>query len=145
MKRIRNRTVNVGRDQQIIEGIRKDLPGFTELHLASETFTPVTLEARFQARIDAANVILGTRAAWEQAIAAYEGLEKQTTVIVHDLQNLVVAAFGPQSPELADFGFTPRKVVTLTEAQKALAVVRRLATRKARNTLGPKARLLITS
>jgi hypothetical protein len=145
VKRIRNRTVNVGRDQQLIDGIRKDLLGFTELHLAGETFTPATLEARFQARIEAADLILAAKAAWHQAITAYAGLEKQTNVIVHDLENVVVAAFGAESPQLADFGFTPRKVVTLTEAQKALAVTRRAATRKARGTVGPKARLLITS
>ncbi|HEY8038591.1 MAG TPA: hypothetical protein VIF15_02305, partial [Polyangiaceae bacterium] len=50
--------------------------------------------------------------------------------------------FGTQADVLADFGMTPRKAATpLTVEQKAAAAAKRKATRAARGTKGPKAKL----
>ena len=106
-------------------------------------FTPTTLEDYFQARIDAASAIVTARAAWLKAIADYEALYDDANVVRQDLKQLVRGAFGRDSPQLADFGFAPRKSVTWTEAKKAAAVAKRAATRAARGTRGPKARLAI--
>jgi hypothetical protein len=141
--RIRNRTTLQGSDQQIIEGIRGDLLGMTTLYLGGRTFTPQTLEQFIQIRIDAASAIAEARAAWLKTIADYEGIDADTRIVVRDLQRLVVGAFGDQSPKLAHFGFTPEKKPAWSEETKAAAVVKRAATRAARSTRGPRARLAI--
>ena len=140
----RNRTTTLGLDQQVLEGIQRDLQTMPTLYLGGETFTPATLEARIQARVDAANAILAAKAAWLATVTTYEALDKQTSLLVHDLKQLVLAAFGQDSPKVADFGFTAPKRTPLTEAQKEAAVAKRKATRLARKTLGPKAKLAIT-
>jgi hypothetical protein len=141
----RNRTTTLGSDKQAIEGVQKDLQGMQVLHLGGREFTPTTLEDYIQVRVDAANAILIAKAAWLKAILTYEALDGDTEVVLRDLKRLVIGAFGEQSPKLADFGYEPPKQFTWTEAQKAAAVAKRAATRKARGTLGPKARLAITA
>ena len=112
--------------------------------LGAQAFTPTSLVAFLQSRIDAANAVLVAKANWQNASKTYTALNKQGTVVVHDLKQYVIAAFGATSSKLADFGFTPKKVTVLTPEQKAAAAAKRAATRKARNTLGPKAKLAIT-
>jgi hypothetical protein len=97
-----------------------------------------------QSRIDAGNQVVTAKAAWLNAVKTFETIDKQATVAVHDLKQYVIGSFGATSSKLADFGFTPHKVVVLTPAQKAAAAAKRAATRKARNTMGPKAKLKVT-
>lgn len=82
--------------------------------------------------------------AWQHAAATYTAVNTQVSVVVHDLKQFVIGAFGTTSPKLADFGFVPRTVTPLTVEQKAAAAAKRAATRKARGTTGPKAKLAIT-
>src|SRR5258708_1401027 len=56
----------------------------------------------------------------------------------------VKAAFGSAPDSLADFGMQPRKVrAPATVEEAAAAVAKRAATRAARNTKGPKAKLTV--
>jgi hypothetical protein len=57
---------------------------------------------------------------------------------------VIIGRFGADSPVLADFKMAPRKKAVLTPEQKAAAVEKRMATRRARGTMGPKAKLKIT-
>jgi hypothetical protein len=139
-----SRSYQQGKDQEVIQGVQKDLSTVASLPLAGTTFTPASFAALVQSRIDAGNQVVTAKAAWLDAVKTYEGIDKQATVAVHDLKQYVIGSFGATSSKLADFGFTPRKVVVLTPAQKAATAAKRLATRKARNTLGPKAKLKIT-
>jgi hypothetical protein len=138
------RSSQQGKDQEVIQGVQKDLSTVASLPLAGSTYTPASFTALVQSRIDAGNQVVTTKAAWLNAVKTYETIDTQATVAVHDLKQYVIGSFGAASSKLADFGFTPRKVVVLTPAQKAAAADKRAATRKARNTLGPKAKLKIT-
>jgi hypothetical protein len=138
-----NRTNTQGKDQQLINGIQKNLEQMSSLALGGTTYTPATLVAFIQSRIDAANQVATAKATWQHAGTAYLALNKQADVVVHDLKQLVIAAFGGTSPKLADFGFAPRKVTVLTPEEKAAAAAKRAATRAARGTKGPKAKLAI--
>jgi len=113
------------------------------LLLGAKAYTPTSLVAFVQSRIDAANAVVTAKANWQAAVKAYQALNTQGDVVVHDLKQYVIAAFGATSSKLADFGFTPKKVTVLTPAQKAAAAAKRAATRKARGTVGPKAKLAI--
>jgi hypothetical protein len=139
-----NRTTKQGTDQAVIQGIKLDLQTMTSLPLGGTTYTPTSLVAFIQSHIDAANAIVTAKANWEKAIATYTGIDKQAQVVLHDLKALVLATFGATSPKLADFGYLPRKVTVLTPEQKAAAAAKRAATRKARGTMGPKAKLKVT-
>ena len=137
------RGIRVGQDQMILEGIQKDLQHMPALYLGGKTYTPATLTAYIGSRIAAANRIITAKAEWLAAIKAYKDLDADAAIVVHDLKALVLGAFGRESVKLADFGFRPRKKPVLTPEQKAAAVEKRKATRLARGTMGPKAKLAI--
>jgi hypothetical protein len=143
MANTKNRTNQQGKDQQILDGIKKDLQTMSSLSLGGTTYTPASLEALIQSRIDAVNEVTTAKANWQNAAKAYTALNTLATVVVRDLKALVIGAFGSTSPKLADFGFTPRKVTVRTPEQKAAAAAKAKATRKARNTMGPKAKLAV--
>ena len=94
------------------------------LNLGAEAFTPATLLARIQGRVDAMNVLTAAESAADEARQHYKQVDQQTRPVAADLQNAVRGAFGPTSPELAYFGFLPRKVHVPTEAEKSAAVAR---------------------
>ena len=129
---------------QIIAGIKKDLQSVASFSLNGETYTPVTLTALIQSRLDAANAAAVARAKWLEAAAAYQAVNTKGVAVVHDLKQLVMATFGRTATQLADFGFTPRKVAVLTTEQKAARLAKAKATRAARGTQGPKAKLTTT-
>jgi hypothetical protein len=138
-----NRVSTQGKDQQVIVGIKTDLQTMSSLPLGGATYTPSSLAAFIQSRIDAANAVLTAKANWQSASKTYEAINTQATVVVRELRNLVIGAFGPSSPKLADFGFTPTVRKVQTPEQKAAAAVKRAATRKARGTMGKVAKLAI--
>jgi hypothetical protein len=140
----KNRLTTQAADGRIIAGIKKDLQTVSSLPLGGDTYTPTSLVAFIQSRIDAANAVAIAKANWLSAVATYEALDTKGTVVVHDLKQYVMGAFGKTSPQLADFGFSAPKTATQTPEEKAAAVVKRAATRKARGTMGPKAKLAVT-
>ncbi len=130
-----SRTTIQGKDQQVLEGISKSLT-MPILQLGATTYTPATLAAFIQSRVDLANAVVTTKAKWLATVKAYLDVNKQARIVLTDLRNVLIAAYGADSPRLADFGFSPPRSVTLTAEQKAAAVEKRNATRKARKTAG---------
>ena len=110
----------------------------TPLALGGQSFTPASLIAFFQSRIDAANQVVAAKAQWIDLGKKYTTLDLTADLVARGLKQYVMNAYGAASPLLADFGFTPPKRTPLTVEQKTLAIARRAATRKARNTLGKK-------
>ena len=78
----------------------------SSLPLGGTTYTPGSLVAFVQSRIDAGNQVVTAKADWLKAVKAYEAIDKQTDLVVHDLKRFVIGAFGATSSKLADFGFT---------------------------------------
>lgn len=133
-----SRTTTSGKDQQVLVGIAEELQTIPTLLLGATTYTPASLAAFIQSRIDLANEVVTTRATWRSTVTAYAALNAKAQVVLRDLRNFLIGAFGPTSPKLAAFGFAPPKQATWTPEQKAAASAKRLATRKARKTLGKK-------
>ena len=102
-----SKETTVNRDQQILVGIGKDLQTMPDLLLGGTTFSPGSLAALIQSRIEAANAVDTAKANWLAAVKAYQTLNAEVPPIVHDLRNWASAAFGPSAPQLADFGFGP--------------------------------------
>jgi hypothetical protein len=139
----KSKVTTTGADQAVIAGIKTDLQSMSSIPLGASTYTPTSLAAAIQARIDASNAVATTKAAWQGAVKTYDGIDTQVTVLVREIKNLVIACWGPSSPKLADFGFKPVTRTPLTSAQKVARAAKADATRKARGTLGRKQKAAI--
>ncbi len=138
-----NRPLTQALDGQIIVGIQKDLHAVTSMAFGGQTYTPTSLVAFFQSRIDAANAVVTARAQWQDAVQKYKLIHATGQVVTRGLKQYVMGTYGETSPVIADFGFTPPKRVSQTPEQKAAAVAKRAATRQARHTVGKKVKLAI--
>ena len=112
-------TTSIPRDQQVIDGINKDLQTMSTLYLGGKTYSPKTLTALLQSRIDAANKVATATAGLKSLKATVKALNAECNVVTQDLRHLVIAAFGAASPLLADFGFKARSRKPQTPEQKA--------------------------
>ena len=121
-----------------LTALKEELQGRSTLDLAATTFTPQTLEAYLQNRIALGNAVFTTRAAWTDAIAAYDAASQHARAVIHDLRNLVIAAFGADSPSLGTFGFFAPRRTARTSERKVAATLKAKATRKARGTMSKK-------
>jgi hypothetical protein len=95
-------------DQQILAGIQKDLQNVPSLLLGGTTYTPGSLAAFIQSRIDAANAVATAKANWLNAVKTYKAINTEAKPVVRDLRNFLLGAFGENSSVLADFGFTTK-------------------------------------
>jgi hypothetical protein len=102
------------------------------------TYTPADLVKLVQSRTDSATQTTTTKATWHSTVAAQRTLSTQVAPILRDLRRYVIGLFGPTSPVLADFGFSPPKQATRTPEQKAAAAAKAKATRAVRHTMGKK-------
>jgi hypothetical protein len=143
MKKIRNRPDRIAADVTFIDGIKKHLASEPQIRAGRRVFTPDALAQFVQRRIDAANAILKAKAAWLDAIHQYETIDDDTSVVVRDVRSYAISSFGKDGLELADFGITPPKTPTMSLQTLRDAIAKRAATRAARGTMGPKARLRI--
>jgi hypothetical protein len=131
-----NTSVILARDAQIIVGIQKHLQTPSSLPLAGSTYTPADLVKVVQSQIDQAGVVANAAAAWHAAVATQKALNAKLSPILRGLRQYVLNVYGPESPVLADFGFTPPKKRVVSPQTKVAAATKAKATRKARSTMG---------
>jgi hypothetical protein len=129
--------------QAFIAGIQKRFPTAT-LTIGNTSFAAPALVGLFQSLIDAMAKQAAARVAAKDALTALRVVQLQVDPVIQGFKELLVATFGSATEPLADFGLAPRKVrAPLSVEQKAAAKARRKATRDARGTKGPKAKLTI--
>jgi hypothetical protein len=138
-----SRITRAGADEPIVTALQQGLLGFDQLPLGGKMYTQAEAAAFILSRSQAAHAILQAKAAWLEAIATFEKLDKEADIAVRDLRNLVIGACGEESPVVKKFGFAPRKKPVQTPEQKEAANQKRAATRKKRNTMGRKQRLKV--
>jgi hypothetical protein len=130
---------------QVIAGARKHFPNGAEtlkLEGASTTIDAVLKE--LQGFVDARNAIVAAQMAARNMVAAERAGLPAMTALLAAFIAFIRNAFGPTADVLADFGVPVRKVpVPKTAEQKAVAAAKRKATRAARGTKGPKAKLAV--
>jgi hypothetical protein len=137
---IPNRPTVQARDKQFIAGINKRLTSVQSLAIAGGSYTPAELIKLFQSQIDNADAVATAKAKYKDAMKAFRDQSKQLVNIVGGFRTQVRNLFGDASEPLSDFGLVPRKAPKPTLQTKSAAVTKSKATRKARGTLGPKAR-----
>jgi uncharacterized protein involved in exopolysaccharide biosynthesis len=139
-----NSTTEQNADQQLITGMQSRLPATFSTTLSGQTFTLVQIVALLQARIDARNKVTSARGAYKLALAQLAALLASDKDPMVALKRLLLAMFAGQADALADLGVAEPKTTTRSVAEKQASVEKAKATRTARHTMGPKAKLAIT-
>jgi hypothetical protein len=132
------------RVQKLIAGTNKHFATASSLAFGSETTTPQALTQLFQSFVDAFTGVMAAKATYTAKLQAERTLAASVRLVIQAYEAFVRATFSKSPDVLADFGLAPHKVTKPTVATKVVAVDRRLATRKARHTMGKKAKLAIT-
>jgi hypothetical protein len=133
-----NRPTVHARNKQFIAGIQKRLQGAQSLAIAGANYTPADLVKLFQSQIDKADAIAPAKGKYHDTVQAYRDLAKQLAPIAVGFRTQVRNIFGATSEVLADFGLTPVKTTKPKPASQVAAAAKRVATRKARSTMGKK-------
>jgi hypothetical protein len=138
-----NHLVHITFDQKMAEGTRKHLTGITSLPVGSGVLTPAQIAAIFDERAAAGVAVQAATAARTATVKAFHDKRAQTASFVSAYRRVVLGMFSESPDTLAAFGLQPPKSPKKTVATKAEAVAKNEATRKARNTMGKKAKLAI--
>ena len=129
--------------QAMIAGIQKHFPNGS-LTIGSATFATASLVETLQGLVDSMTKQNAAEQAAKDALTALRAEKARVNPVVQGLRALILATYGDATQTLADFGLVPRKARTpLTVEQKAARQAKAQATRKARGTTGPKAKLAI--
>jgi hypothetical protein len=120
-----SQSTTLEKDEQVLGGIARDLQQVPNLYLGGSTYTPGSLTALIQSRIDAADAVNTTRASWLAAVKTYQAINTEVTPVVRDLRSWVMAAFGQAGLQLADFGFAPAIRPAMPPKKKKPAVHKR--------------------
>jgi hypothetical protein len=137
MKNI-SKSVRVSLAQQLIVGTKKHFPNGSQVLPvggAQRTVTDVTTQ--LQSVVDLRQVVIASQATTKSKVAAEREQGTSLAVQMADFVAFLRFTFGKQPEVLADFGVTtPKSPTPLTAEQKAVAAVKRKATRQARHTMG---------
>jgi hypothetical protein len=127
----------------VIAGINTELGTVQQFVILGTTFTKAELLARFQSRLDAAEKTKADRTILHASVAAEQQLNTDVAPLRKGFKQYLQSRYGQGSPELQKFGFTPAKTPQRSVAAKAAGIAKNQATRKARNTMGKKAKLKV--
>ncbi len=100
--------------------------------LGGQSVTAAALNAVFQAALQAQTDLDAARAAVSVKLAAHKAALAAASATAALLHKWAEATFGPASPVLEDFGFTPAAPADKPVAVKAKAAAKSTATRKAK-------------
>ena len=122
-------------------GIQKHLAN-GQLTFAGGTFTAAEILSKLALLIALRAAVNAAHAAVTAKVAAETAQAPALRAFMGALVECLRVQFGTQADVLADFGIAPEKARTpLTVEAKAAAAAKREATREARGTKGPKAKL----
>jgi hypothetical protein len=128
----------------LMSGLKKNQPNGSFVILGV-TYTTAQLLKIFQQILAALQAVPPAKATYTTTVASARTLTKQYRGLVLGLKQLLQIEYAPQPAVLTDYGLTPRKAMGQVSLEvKAAAAEKRLATRAARNTKGPKQKKGIT-
>jgi hypothetical protein len=138
-----NRTKVQNADQKMVDGLTKHKAVITALAIGGRMLTPDDVIATFQARIDASNEALTTKASATAAVLAERAERARTKRFVSSARQVVRSMFGESVDLLADFGLAPPRPRRIDPQKKVEAAAKSKATRKLRHTMGKKQKAAI--
>ena len=128
----------------LAKGAEQHLSNDPVVTFAGRSLPLAELLGRLHAYADLQTRVEQRRAAYETALEEQNAKQAESHELMVSFVDFVRSVFGNKADVLNDFGLAPlgaRKTPTVEE--KLAAVVKREATRQARHTMGPKARLAI--
>ena len=142
-KKMKNNDAIVTSTNQVLLAVGAHMPAKTEIPVAGERMSTADIKAGLKAHLDARADVVVKEGEYKQSLATRLAAQAKAEAIVGALEPWVLNTYGPTSAEAHAFGFSARKVTKPDAATTAKAVVLRQATRLARGTVGPKAKLKI--
>jgi hypothetical protein len=139
---ILNRALVQARFTLVLAGIAKHITG--PVAFGGTSYTAATLAAPFQAWFTMVAALGTAKAGYHAAVLAEQAAYKAAQILWVLLEAYCRVTFTGDTATLADFGFAPKKYTKPSPEVEAAAIAKRAATRKARGTLGKKAKLAIT-
>ena len=131
----KNQESFISRNNNVVAGIDKRITG--NVTVGGVAYTPAQLKAVFQAQTTAFQTSEASHTQWQSDVLAAKAASKTADAAYISLRSYLVGQYGKTAVAvLADFGMSTPKTTAPTAVTKAAAVVKRTATRKARNTMG---------
>jgi hypothetical protein len=138
--RPQNKSIQVSRTEKLIAGTNKHFPnGNDSLVFGGASSTVTATVAKLQSYVDIRHDVDTAKAAAKAKVEEERAQSPELLVFIAAFVEFLRARFGNTPDTLADFGLSARKTkAPLTAEAKAVAVVKRAATRKARHTMSPR-------
>ena len=140
---IRNKAEALDRDRKFVAALAEHFTGSAVLTLGGVSYKVKDMQRMLQDHVDAQDAADALRAKWQTATSVARVKAAKVVGLLPALRAHLLSAYGGSSQIVADFSFTP-KPRTTTVAAQAAGVAKRLATRKARGTMGKKQKAKIT-
>jgi hypothetical protein len=138
------KTTVVDSAKQLIAGASKHLGPDTKVPILGGTFTPAEVTAKLQQVVDLREGVDTARASARARLDAERANMASLRAFKSAFVAYVRVVYGTQREVLADFGLHPKKAAApLSVEDKAAATAKRVATREARHTVGPKVKARI--
>jgi hypothetical protein len=115
----------------LVNGINTDLAGVDPIVIDGKSWARKDLLARIQAVLDGVQQVKDMRKALATLVADQKELVAEGRQIRAGVKRAAQTKFGPHSPKLQDFGFTPQRTPQTSVASKAEGQAKAKATRQA--------------
>jgi hypothetical protein len=120
-------------------GVLKDIPAKSLLTINGTPMTPAQIDTQVKGYLGPIAAAEAAKQQYQTALVARGNMLVEARAFYLQLKKAVIAYFGNQSAQLADFGLTPAKAKTAkTSVQKAVIAAKASLTRKARGTTSKK-------
>jgi len=118
----------------LLNGINTDLAGVDPVVIDGTTWARKDLLGRIQAVLDGIQQVKDARTTLATLVANQKELVAEGRQIRAGVKRVAQAKYGPKSPKLQDFGFTPQRSTNTPVASKAKGQAKAKATREAGGT-----------
>ncbi|MHB8417634.1 MAG: hypothetical protein ACYDCL_06135 [Myxococcales bacterium] len=126
-------------------GVLKDIPAKTSLTLNGSAMTATQIDTQIKSYLSTIQAADTAKQQYQTALVARRDIQLEARDFYLQLKKVIVAFFGAQSAQLADFGLKPAKAkVPRTSAQKLVTAAKAAVTRAARGTMSKKKKAQIT-
>lgn len=133
-----NKTTQAKQYAKIIDGFNQHYKPSQVISINGSQKKVAEVVQRIQNVVDLAKRSANAQATWRETVRVEREGTKAIASTVRAVRNIIAGAFGENSKQLLDFGFTPRKQTKTTVEVKAEAVKKLRSTREARHTMGAK-------
>ncbi len=110
----------------------------------AQQYTQQQVVGVYQACLDTRQTLVNLRGQVAAALVAKKQADATMSAFDAGMEAWVATTYGPKSQQAVDFGYAKKAPAKLTVKVKAAAQTKAEATREARGTKGPKAKLKIT-